>query len=114
MLQQESAYNIFRLLMCRDIDLENLKGVIYDHACGLDAYLLNREPRKFQYIRCLVDGAHWAGQKKLKKPDKSGKGGHLGCSEGFNYLYKPSFNFSPFFSLTIYINLVSIFLHSFL
>ena len=90
MLQQESAYNIFRLLMCRDIDLENLKGVIYDHACGLDAYLLNREPRKFQYIRCLVDGAHWAGQKKLKKPDKSGKGGHLGCSEGFNFnLYKP-------------------------
>ena len=53
MLQQESAYNIFILLMCRDIDLENLKGVIYDHACGLEAYLLNGELRKFQYIRCL-------------------------------------------------------------
>lgn len=29
------------------------------------------------------------GQKKLKRPDRSGKGGHIGCSEGFNYnLYK--------------------------
>jgi hypothetical protein len=25
------------------------------------------------------------GQKKLKRPDRSGKGGHIGCSEGFNY-----------------------------
>ena len=37
-----------------------------------------------------MDGAHWNGQKKLRKPDSSGKGGHLGCSEGFNFnLYKP-------------------------
>ena len=30
-----------------------------------------------------------AGQKKLKRPNKSGKGGHLGCSEGYNFnIYK--------------------------
>ena len=45
--------------MCRDVNLLALKGVIFDHACGLDQYLLNREPREFEYLRCLVDGAHW-------------------------------------------------------
>ena len=89
MLQKESAHNIFRLLMCRDIDLFKLKGVIFDHSCGLDQYILNREPREFKFLRCLVDGAHWNGQKKLRKPDRGGHGGHLGCSEGFNFnLYK--------------------------
>jgi hypothetical protein len=90
MLQKESAHNIFRLLMCRDLNLHQLKGVIFDHSCGLDQYLLNREPREFEYLRCLVDGSHWSSQKRLRKPDRSGKGGHLGCSSGFNYnLYKP-------------------------
>ena len=28
--------------MCRDIDLNALEGVIFDHACGLDPYILNR------------------------------------------------------------------------
>ena len=89
MLQKESAHNIFRLLMCRDLNLEQLKGVIFDHSCGLDQCILNREPREFQYLRCLVDGSHWNGQKKMRKPDRSGKGGHLGCSDGFNFnLYK--------------------------
>jgi hypothetical protein len=59
MLCRESAHNIFRLLMCRDVNLYSLKGVIFDHACGLDQYLLNRVPREFEYLRCLVDGAHW-------------------------------------------------------
>ena len=59
MLCKESAHNLFRLLMCRDVDLENLEGVIFDHACGLDQYMLNREPKEFEYLRCLVDGAHW-------------------------------------------------------
>ena len=108
MLCQESAHNLFRLLMCRDVDLLSLKGIIFDNACGLDRYILNREPREFEYLRCLVDGAHWQvyyfvcaqlhiinqqiiyqGQKKLKRPDRKGRGGHIGCSEGFNYnLYK--------------------------
>ena len=89
MLQKESSHNIFRLLMCRDLDLYKLKGVIFDHSCGLDTYILNREPREFEYLRCLVDGSHWNGQKKLRKPDNSGHGGHMGCSLGYNYnLYK--------------------------
>ena len=54
-----------------------------------EAIFLFREPREFEYLRTLVDGAHWQGQKKLKRPDRSGRGGHLGCSEGFNFnLYK--------------------------
>ena len=59
MLCKESAHNIFRLLMCRDVNLHALKRVIFDNACGLDQYLLNRELREFEYLRCLVDGAHW-------------------------------------------------------
>ena len=59
MLCCENSHNIFRLLMCRDINLHELKGVIFDHLCGLDQYLLNREPREFEFLRCLVDGAHW-------------------------------------------------------
>ena len=52
-------------------------------------YMMNREAKRFEYLRVLVDGAHWIGQKRLKKPDRTGSGGHLGCSEGFNYnLYK--------------------------
>jgi hypothetical protein len=32
---------------------------VFDYACGLDQYILNREPREFEYLRLLVDGAHW-------------------------------------------------------
>ena len=89
MLTKESAHNFFRFLMCREVDMINLEGVIFDHGCGLDTYLLNREPREFQFLRCLVDGSHWQGHKKQKRPGRSGKDGHLGCSEGFNFnLYK--------------------------
>ena len=59
MLCKESAHNLFRLMMCRDVNLHALQGVIFDHACGLDQYILNREPKEFEYLRCLVDGAHW-------------------------------------------------------
>ena len=59
MLCKESAHNIFRLLMCRDLNMHKLKGVVFDYACGLDQYILNREPREFEYLRLLVDGIHW-------------------------------------------------------
>ena len=59
MLCCKSAHNIFRLLMFRDLNLYELKGVLFDHSCGLDQYLLNRGPREFEFLRCLVDGAHW-------------------------------------------------------
>ena len=45
--------------MCRDIDLIELQGVIFDYACGLDQHLLIKEPRVFEFLRCLVDGANW-------------------------------------------------------
>ena len=45
--------------MCRDVNLHSLQGVIFDHACGLDQHMLNREPSEFEFLRCLVDGAHW-------------------------------------------------------
>ena len=61
MLQKESAHNIFRLLMCRDLNMDNLKGVIFDHSCGLDQYILNREPKEFNFFRCLEDEAHFNG-----------------------------------------------------
>ena len=60
--------------------MEVLEGIIFYFACGLDPYLQNREPREFQYLRTLVDGAHWQGQKRLRRPDRNGSGGHLGCS----------------------------------
>ena len=103
---KESAHNFFRFLMCRDVNMASLEGVIFDHACGLDQYLLNREPREFQFLRCLVDGSHWQGQKKLKKPNRSGKGGHLGCSESFNFnLYKVC---KTLFSFLVTVSLPSI------
>ena len=51
--------------------------------------MLNRDPREFEYKRFLVDGCHWAAQKQLKKPNQAGHGGHIGCSDSFNYnVYK--------------------------
>ena len=50
---------------------------------------MNREASMLEWKRLLVDGAHWRAQKKFKSHNKKGKGGHLGCSEGFNWnLYK--------------------------
>ena len=62
MLQKESEHNLFRFLMNRDVKMEGpqrTKGVVYDNACNVDKYALNREPREFQYFRFLVDGSHW-------------------------------------------------------
>ena len=86
MLKHESARHFFKFLMTRKIDFNNLDGIIEDYACGVHQYALNREPEDFEYLRFLVDGSHWQSQRKLKKPDsRSGKGGHLGCSTGYNF-----------------------------
>jgi len=51
--------------------------------------MMHREAKLLEKINVLVDGSHWQGMRKLKKGDRSGKGGHIGCSEGFNFnLYK--------------------------
>ena len=86
MMAHESARHFFKFLMNRRINFKNLEGVIFDFACGLHRYALNREPLDFEYLRFLVDGSHWQNQKKLKKQDnRSKKGGHLGCSNAYNF-----------------------------
>ena len=71
--------------------MHKLKGVVFDYACGLDQYILNREPREFEYLRfgwSKLAGCYYSivffifskckRQKKLNQPDRSGHGGHIG------------------------------------
>ena len=43
--------------------------IIYDNACKLHAYCLNRKPRLYQKTRFSIDCFHWRG--------------HVGCSSGY-------------------------------
>ena len=96
MINKEGPKNLFRILQCRDVDMTSLHGILVDHACLVDPYILNREADMIKYKLLLVDGAHWNGMKKLKKPNTKGKGGHLGCSSGFNFnLYKKHLQEKP-------------------
>ena len=53
-----------------------VEGFVFDFGCNLHNYLLNREPRLFQYKRVLVDTFHY--------------NNHKGCSSGYNAEhYKP-------------------------
>ena len=89
MLHPESPLNLFRLLSCRDVDLYKLKGILLDHACILDTYAMNRDARMLEFKKVLVDGLHWNVQKKNKKSNSKGKGGHVGCSDSYNWnIYK--------------------------
>ena len=55
------------------------------------AYIMNREAPILEWKRLLVDGSHWSAMKKFKAQDGKGKGGHIGCSEGFNWnIYRPT------------------------
>ena len=58
--------------------MDSLDGILGDHACLVDPYILNREAEMIKWKLLLVDGAHWHGMKKLKKTERSGKNGHLG------------------------------------
>ena len=78
MLLKESPRNLFRFLMTREIDIDALQCIIVDYACLFDAYTLNREAKLLENVMVLVDGSHWEGQKKLKKSERNGKGGHIG------------------------------------
>ena len=78
MILKESPRNLFRFLMVRDIDVDALQGILVDHACHFEPYMMNTEAKFLEEKNVLVDGSHWNSQKQLKKPDKSGKGGHLG------------------------------------
>ena len=63
--------------MCRDIDEDNLQGILVDHACLFEPYMMNREAHFLNTKKVLVDGSHWQGMKRMKKGDRSGRG-HLG------------------------------------
>ena len=64
--------------MTRDVNLDALQCIMVDHGCIFEPYVMNREADLLKDTIVLVDGAHWQGMKKLKKFDKSGKGGHVG------------------------------------
>jgi hypothetical protein len=59
------------------------------HACIMDTYIKNREASLLECKRLLFDGSYWSAMKKFKaqhsKGDSKGKGGHIGCSGGFNW-----------------------------
>ena len=78
MISKESPRNLFRFLMTRDIDQDALEGILVDHACLFEPYMLNREAKFLEKVNVLVDGSHWQGMKHLKKGPRGGKGGHLG------------------------------------
>ena len=67
MLNKESPRNLFRILQCRDFDHAHLQGILIDHACLVDRYILNREAPMLEFKKLLVDGAHWRAQKKILK-----------------------------------------------
>lgn len=77
MLLKESPRNLFRFLMTRDIDEDSLEGILVDHACLFEPYMMNREASFLEYKKVLVDGSHWQGMKKMKKSDST-RSGHLG------------------------------------
>ena len=85
MLNKESPRNLFRILQCRDFDNDHLEGILIDHACLVDRYVLNREAPMLEWKKLLMDGAHWRSQKKFKAHNTNARGGHLGCSESFNW-----------------------------
>ena len=92
-LAPESEHNLSRFLLCRRINFKRLSAVIFDFACGLHEYVLNREPKEIEHIKFLVDGSHWNGHKKNKKTGHT-SGGHIGCSESYNFNnYKDTFEF---------------------
>ena len=71
MLNRESSHNLFRFLQTRDVNLNKLEGVLFDFCCNLHPYSLNREAEDFEFVRFLIDGCHWAGNPKMKRPDKN-------------------------------------------
>ena len=71
MLDPESPKKAFVLLLQRfSKDLDNIT-VVYDNACNLHQYVLNREPARFRHTQFRVDRLH-------------SKKGHLRCSKGYD------------------------------
>jgi len=54
------------------------KLIVYDNACKLHQYSLNREPDNFKFTKFLIDKFHWKG--------------HVGCSSRYNLTKYPTFD----------------------
>ena len=52
--------------------MTQLKGIVFNHACGLNQYMLGREPWRFQYLRTLVDSCHYSGKERKGETKKVG------------------------------------------
>jgi hypothetical protein len=63
----ESPQHPFRIFTTRFP--EPPKTIVYDNACKLHVYALNREPKLYKSSRFFVDRFHWRG--------------HIGCSKGY-------------------------------
>ena len=68
MRNHESPRTPFQIFFTRF--LQPPKVIIYDNACKLHQYILNREPDHFKSTKFLIDRFHWKG--------------HVGCSSGYN------------------------------
>ena len=76
--------------MTRKWNRSTLKGLIYNHACGVHRYFLNREPKDFKNFNFMVDDCHMQGQRRMKKANPITGRCHLGCSQSYSFMeYKP-------------------------
>lgn len=84
----ESPRFFYKFLKFRKINYKVFEGCIFDFACGLMRFALNRDADQFKNKRFLVDGSHWTSKKKFRKQTEK-RSGHSGCSESFNFnVYK--------------------------
>ena len=84
-------------LTSRTVIYRELRGMIFNYACMLHQYILNREPAQFEPVQILVNRSHWQSMKKKinKTRLNSSSGGHTGCSEVYNSnMYKENFYFT--------------------
>lgn len=71
LINRESPAQVYEMLRCRFV---KAKIIVYDNACNLQAYAMNRDPAWALTTKFFVDKLHWFN--------------HSGCSYGFNlYLY---------------------------
>ena len=57
MLNKEGPKNLFQILQSCDIDMDSLQGILIDHACFVDPYILNKEADTLEWKLLIVDGA---------------------------------------------------------
>ena len=69
--------------------------IVYDNACGLHTYCLNRDPNFFKTTKFLVDRFHWSnhrGKYFVCFTNLCLNTVIIGCSRAYNIEYYPSLN----------------------